>query len=384
MSPRLTFVVTHPITADLLLRGQLRHLRGEGFDVTVIASPGPELERVAAREGVVTIGVEMSRSLRLWEGPRALLEMLRAVRASRPDLVNASTAKGGLLGMLASRALGVPARVYLVRGTLLETARGAARAALLATERMAFACATHVVFVSDSLRDVYRSLGILGAKPHSVIPSNGVDAQRFGPRAQTRRERERVRGELGIPEGAVVIGFVGRLVADKGVLELLNAARSVTQRNPKARFLIVGGDLAGDRLPEHLARRLENDPTMILAGKQSDVAPYYAAMDLLAFPSYREGLPNVVLEAAACELPAVGFRTTGVRDAIEHGKTGLVVPTRSADGLAAGLSRLADDAAEREAFGRAARERVLARFTSERVWDTWTELYQTLNRERRT
>lgn len=376
---RLVFVVTHPTTASHLLRGQLAFFREHGFDVTVISSPGPELELVAERERVRVVAVPMSRDIRFSEGPRAVVALTRALRSLRPQIVNASTPKAGLLGMIAARALSVPVRVYLLRGLRLEGEEGRARVALLGgAERVASACAHRVVCVSESLRRVYVQGGYAPKDKTSVIPSNGIDVGRFQARAESREVAARVRARLGIDERAFVAGFVGRVTGDKGIADLIEAVDRAALLVPKLKMLIVGGDLAGDTLPQDLAGRLRSHPGFLFAGKVDDPAPYYAAMDLLVFPSYREGLPNVPLEAAACELPTVGYQSTGMMDAIDHGATGQLVTRGDAAALGDALVRYASAPELRRAHGAAARVRVRDHFTNERTWAAWLRLYEEL------
>jgi len=370
LATKLVYVVTHGVTANLLLRGQLRFLRARGYDITVVASPGADLDAVREREGVRTIGVEMSRDVRLQEGPAALVDLVRAFRALRPDIVNASTAKAGLLGMLAARAVGVRRRVYLVRGLRREGTTGLTWQALTAAEHLAARCSTHVVCVSESLRAAYVQGGFARLEKTAVIPSNGVDPSRFLERARTRERAALLRAELGIPPGAVVAGFVGRLVADKGIADLLVGMDAAWRQAPDLRLLLVGGDLAGDTLPSALSARLDQS-RIVRVGTVSDPAPYYAAMDFLVFPSMREGLPNVPLEAGSCELPAIGYRSTGVVDAIADGVTGVIVDRGHSAALGEAIVTFARDAELRHSMGKAARVRVLERFTHERVWDAW-------------
>lgn len=376
--PRITFAVTHPATADLLLRGQLRFLRENGYDVTVVASPGLELERVRDREGVDTRSVAMSREVRPVEGPAAFLEMRRALRDARPDLLNASTPKAALLALVAARTLAIPRRVYLLRGLRLEGMTGARRAALAIAERVTARASDHVVCVSESLRQAYARDRLFGGRASSVIPSNGVDVDRFGGRDAARATAAALRERLGVPANALVVGFVGRLVPDKGVVDIIDVAERIAQAGVETCFLIVGGDLAGDRLPEPLARRLDSLARVIRTGRVDEPAPYYAAMDVLLFPSYREGLPNVPLEAAACEVPTVGYRVTGVVDAVADGVTGLLVDRGDSAALAGALSRYLADRNLRRSHGADARARVLEHFEQRRVWARWLQLYREL------
>jgi glycosyltransferase involved in cell wall biosynthesis len=373
-------VVTIPVTASVLLRGQLAYLRENGFEVTVISSPGPELDLVAKREGVRTIGVPMKREIDPWSDLVALEQLTREVRRLQPDIVNASTAKAGLLGMIAAVVARVPIRIYLLRGLRLETEHGVKRATLGMTERCASACAHRVVCVSESLRSEYVAAGFAPPAKCKVLlsgSSNGVDVDRFATTPSRREEAARLRRELGIPAGAAVIGFIGRPVADKGIAELLDAFERVRETIPGSRLLLVGAGFADDGIHPEIRRRLHARTDVIVVGSVADPAPYYAVIDVLAFPSHREGFPNVPLEAAAAGLAIVGVRTTGVRDAIVDGETGTLVERGDAPGLAAAVSRYLLEPDLRAAHGRHARERVTA-FAREKVWAAWRSEYETM------
>jgi len=239
-SPRLVYVVTHPISASLLLRGQLAHMAARGFDVTVVSAPGPDLDEVRQREGVRAIEVPMRRDISAGRDAVSLVRLGRALATLRPDIVNASTTKGGLLGMMASRTLRVPVRIYLLRGLRGETTTGSTRSILRATEKVAVACAHEVVCVSESLRTRFVEEGYAREKKTRVLgagSSNGVDVGRFSPASVEARRAARV--EIGIPIDAFVVGFVGRLVDDKGVGDLLGAFDGIRSKR-NAWLLVVG------------------------------------------------------------------------------------------------------------------------------------------------
>lgn len=376
--PRLLYVVTHGISARLLLRGQLKQMQEWGFDVSVAASPGPDLETVREREGVTAYPIPMEREIAPKDDAIALLKLVRLMRRVRPHIVNASTPKGGLLGMIAARVTNVPVRIYLLRGLRLETATGVTRAVLGQTERLASACAHRVIAVSPSLHRLYVEGGYAPAKKVSVLgagASNGVDVDRFQRTPERRAQSVELRQKLGLPEDAFVVGFVGRYVADKGIGDLLDAFDDLRQRQPKSRLLLVGGDLAGDALATILGERIRRTEGVVDTGPVSDVAPYYGLMHVLAFPSRREGFPNVPLEAAAAEVPAVGYQVTGVRDVVAHGETGLLLPAGDARALADALARYAQDRALLGAHSRASSERVARLFSNGAVWGAWREEY---------
>lgn len=378
MAPRLVYVVTHPVSADALLRGQLSFMRSRGFDVTLIASPGLELDRVAARERVRVIALPMERPIRPSTDARSLIALQRTLAALRPDIVNASTPKAGLLGMMAARSLGVPVRIYLLRGLRLETEQGILREVLSVTERVAARCATDVACVSPSLMRAAVGGGhVPAAKAHVVGrgSSNGVEIGRW-TRTQDRVDRgRRILDAAGIADDDEVIGFVGRFDRDKGIAPLASAFARVRARRPKARLLVVGAGLAGDSDAE-LDRRVRAIEGVVLLPKTDDLAPIYARLRVLAFPSYREGFPNVPLEAAVAEVPAVGFPSTGVVDAVVDGVTGRIVPKDDVVALASALEGYLADDALRCAHGRAARIRAERDFAREEVWDAWETHYR--------
>lgn len=377
--PRLVYLATHPVTADLLLRGQLAFMREQGFDVTVVTAPGAELDRVREREGVATVSVPM---VRVNDAPRDAVSLARltaVLRRLRPDIVNAGTPKAGLLGMMAARTLRVPLRIYLLRGLRLETATGVLRRILGVTERVASACAHEVVCVSDSLAKTAIEGGYIPKRKTTVLgagASNGVDTERFKTTPSLRAEGARLLAPFGVGPEDRVIGFVGRLVADKGIDELLGAFERVRRLVPDTKLVILGGDVAGDETEPHILSRIRSTNGVIATKKIADLAPYYARLDVLGFPSLREGFPNVVVEASSAGLPVVGFRVTGVVDAVDDGRTGALVERGDVDGLARALTRYLKEPQRAAEHGRAGRERTVRLYERRVVWNNWLEAYR--------
>ena len=377
---RIVYAVTVPVCLSYL-RGQLRFMRARGYEVTVISSPGEELDRAAMLEGAHVIPLPIAREISPARDLLSLWRLWRAMRRLRPAITNVGTPKAGLLAGLASLLAGVPCRIYTLHGLRLETAEGLKRRILIMTERLASLCAHRVICVSESVREKAAALGIGRPGQLCVLGSgscNGVDAEAYSLDAISSQRVIELRRQLTIPEDAPVIGFVGRLTRSKGVAELFCAYRLIRRAIPEVRLLLVGRFEEGEPLSAQVRQAIETDTQVILPGFVDDTAPYYHLMDVVALPSHREGLPGAVLEANAAGKPVVGFRATGTVDAIVDGATGILVPFGDVGMLAAALERLLKDKNLNAAMGDAGRERVLREFPQERVWEELSKEYTRL------
>ena len=367
----MLFAVTVPVTAKSFLLGQLSALAAQGHDVHLVSSPG--LDRGLLDPRVSLHEVPLSREPSLVSDLRALWSLVLLLRRIRPQITVVGTPKAGLLVGLAAFLTRVPRRFYLLRGLRLEGTRGPTRLLLTVLEVLACRAAHRIVAVSPSLAaEVVRLPGVHSRNVLVVGAgsSNGVDTGRYAPPDAQRRTGQRE--QIGVDDDTVVLGFVGRLTPDKGLVEFLAVAEGLKAR-PDIAFLVVG-DLEGrgdqDSQREHLARL-----GIRVTGYVQDPAPWYAAIDVLLLPTHREGFPNVVLEAAASGVPAVTTLATGARDSVVDGSTGLLVPPRDAPALQDAVLRLVNNPELRQSLGTAARERVLEVFDQKTVWRQYDEVW---------
>ncbi len=375
---RLVHVATVPGTLWTFLDGQIGFMKRHGIEVEAVSSPGDRLDKFAAREQVAVHGVEMPRRITPWQDCASIVKLWRLLRNIRPTIVHSHTPKGGLLGMIAAWAARTPVRIYHIRGLPLMTAAGIKRHILRCTEWTSCRLAHQILCVSPSVAHEAVALGLCPAEKIHVLGSggNGVDAQgKFNRERLPAGARRRIRAAHDIPEDAPVIGFVGRIVRDKGCVELAEAWQSLRESFPTSHLLMVGPFEPQDPLPGEVETLLRNDRRVHLTGRIADTSEYYNAMDVLALPTYREGFPNVAVEAAAMELPVVATRIPGCVDAVVDGATGVLVPPRDAAALSEAIRAYFADPELRRRHGRAGRQRVLSDFRREEIWRELHELY---------
>jgi glycosyltransferase involved in cell wall biosynthesis len=373
---RVVNIVTSSLTVRFL-EGQAEYLGKKGYEVLVVSSPGEEL-RKAERDGVRTAAVSMAREISPWRDLVSFWRLLGAIARLRPTITNVATPKAGLLGGMAAWVCGVPCRYYTLLGLRCETTTGLKRKLLLLAERIACACAHRVVCLSESMRQRAIELGVVNASRTVVLASGsyaGVDPERFAPTAEALRRAAGIREALGIPREAPVVSFVGRLTKDKGTSELVEAYLALRVDIPELKLLLVGEMEEGDPLPPEIRRSIECEPGIFRTGFVQDPADYYHVMDVLAFPTHREGFGNVALEAHAAGKPVVAARATGVVDAVIDGVSGMLVPVGDAQALASALALVIGDRSYAAALGLAGRQRVLREFRQERVWDAIAQEY---------
>lgn len=360
-----------------LLKGQLGFLQ-QYMDVILVAKDTGNLQELAKDEGAEYRDIDMHREISPVNDLKSLFALIRLFRKERPDIVHANTPKGALLGLLAAKLTGVPKRIYNVNGLRFETATGNLRRLLIAMEKLACACATKVIPQSNGVAAVVKKEHIT-KKPLKVIlngSGNGVDIDYFNPdNSEIHDKVNEIRGSF----TGIDFVFVGRLVGDKGVNELVEAFDRLSQEMPNVRLHLVGPrEEKLDPISEKSSRIITSNVRILEHGRQSDVRPYLAASDVFVLPSYREGFPNVVLEAASMGLPCIVSDVNGATDAIQNYVNGLIIPKRDSNALYGALRTLAVDTKRRHTMASVARKMVSERFNRPDVWQATLEMYQSL------
>ncbi len=367
---RAGLIATIGLNIRAFFRGQLAYLQQHGFHFTVITSD-PTPENIELPDGANYLSVPLTRSITPWTDLRSIWKLWRILVRRRLDMVQYTTPKGALLASIAAVLARVPIRIYLFWGVYYSTQTGIKRQFFKLLEKLTCRLSTHVLFDGHGIRTFALAEGLSSESQSSVIghgSDNGVDLEYFDRESWVSEARD-VRIRWSIPPEAVVIGAVMRLVGDKGINELVEGFRRLTEHDRQIWLLLVG-PLEDKHAPRHdVLSIMRRHPRIVLAGLQTDVRPYYAAMDLFVLPTYREGFSAVTLEAAAMTLPVITTDAIGAAETILDGRTGLVVPARSVGPLADAMRRLVENPDLRHAMGRAGRRFVQEHFEQRVFWE---------------
>lgn len=359
----------------VLVRGQLDYLVRHGFEVSLATSFEDSADSSQVDDGVHVFHIPFRRNPSLWADLQSLWAALRLIRKVRPDIVNASTPKAGLIGNVAAFLLRVPTRVYVVRGIRFETMKGRGRSILRFIEMLTMRLSTVVLFNSNSLRTLAVDDGVLPASRGVVLnpgSGNGVNIHKY----DNLPAKQAARHTLNLDTSELVLGFVGRLTRDKGIEDLAYIWSQLRMERENLRLLLVGDFEEGDPVRPTVKDALLHDPRVTNIPWMNDPLTAYRSMDLLVFPSYREGLPNVPLEAQMSRLPVVAYSATGTVDALEHSVGGLTVPVGDVLDLHRAVSQLLSDDEERHRLGDGGRQWVADHFAQEKIWPQLLSLYQ--------
>ncbi len=383
--PKIIRISTVPISLNVFCKGLLQELSND-YEVVAVSSPGADLEEVEVREKVRTIAVPMRRHISPLHDLISLWQLFWLFRREKPDMVHSITPKAGLLSMIAGKLAGVPIRLHTFTGLIWPTARGLKRKILVVTDKLLCACATHLnpegQGVAHDLQAhiTHKPLAVLG---HGNV--RGIDFDYYTSTPDIERAAHQYRADLGIPSDAFVFLFVGRIVRDKGVVELLEAFKNLTENysqksdtsSPISLLLVGNEEEHLDPLPPSTQELINTLPNVYRIPHQKDVRPIYATAQALVFPSYREGFPNVVLEAGAFALPSIVTDINGSREIITNGDNGLVIPPQNIEALTQAMQTLLHTP-HLKSMGEAAYRNVQQHYSQPLVWQHLKDYYQHL------
>jgi glycosyltransferase involved in cell wall biosynthesis len=353
-------------------------LRERGFEVMSVSSPGPELERLKAK-GVRCIEIPMERHIAITKDIKSLFALIKAFRKEKPYMVHSMTPKAGMLCMLAAWICRVPRRVHTFTGLVWPTATGIKHRILMATDWLTCACATHVIPEGKGVMDDLQKH--ITRKPMKVLGYGnvrGVDMDAFSRRPEVMAKAEKLRRE-----DLFTFVFVGRIVGDKGINELVQAFIRLQKERSNVRLILIGNYEANlDPIMPETKTLIDSTPSIEAVGPQygDDLKAYYAASDCFVFPSYREGFPNTVMEAGAMGLPSIVTDINGSREIIEQGVNGVIIPSKDTNALYTAMFRMATNTSETQRMAASARQLIASRYEQGFVRQCLYDFYQGINK----
>ena len=380
---KLIRITTVPISIEKLLENQPRFF-SEYFNITLVSSDEERLAKVASDQGVRYFPLEITRRITPLQDLRCLVCLVRFLRQEKPHFVHSHTPKAGIIGMLAAYIAGVPVRMHTVAGLPLMEATGFKRTVLNWVEKLTYKCATKVYPNSKGLQDFIVQNKYCPPQKLKVIgsgSSNGIDTSYFDPEMVSQSQQVALKNELSIEPKDFVFCFVGRLVKDKGVNELIDAFIQISKKHLNAKLLIVGHTEADlDPLLPKTLHNIEFNERIIEAGFQKDIRPYLAIADLFIFPSYREGFPNVILQANAMGVPCIVSDINGCNELIKQGENGLIVPAKNSRILKEQMELLLENPNYLKASKAEIRNFIRLNFEREVFWELLLKEYKALEK----
>jgi len=372
-------ITTVPISLYLLLKGQLKYL-SKHFNITAISSPGELLDKVAERENIRVVGIEIKREISILNDLFSLYKLYLFFKKEKPDLVHSFTPKSSMLSMLAAWLANVPHRYYSVTGLRFEGCTGMLRWVLVNMERLSCYFATKVIPEGNGVKEKLIHNAITKKPLHTILNGsiNGIDLEYFSKKEYSDNYRKK----LNINDTDVVFCFVGRLVGDKGINELIQAFHILNNNHPNSKLLLVGSfenDL--DPLQQESYQLLNFNKSILQVGFQEDIRPYLNSSDIFVFPSYREGFPNVVLQAGAMDLPCVVTDINGCNEIINNGINGIIIPSKNTEALYLAMIELLQNSDKRSRMSKVARNMIETRFDQKLLWEALLREYQTLEKK---
>lgn len=373
----LKFIRTSTIPASLenLLKGQLKML-SKYYNVLAVSSPGDDMETIEEREGVRTIAIPMERRISLIKDFISLIRLIVLFAKERPDMVHSITPKAGLLSMLAAWITRVPVRMHTFTGLVFPTATGKMQKLLIAMDRLTCFCATHINPEGEGVKRDLVNYNIT-SKPLHIIANgnvNGIDLEYFDKTPEVVEKACSYK-----KEGTFTFCFVGRMVRDKGINELVHSFLRLYQKDERVRLLLVGPfEKELDPVLPEVEEHILHHPGICYMGYQNDVRPFLVASDALVFPSYREGFPNVVIQAGAMGLPAIVTDINGCNEIVLPDLNGVIIPSKDEQALYESMKYFASHPVEVERMAANARPLIASRYEQRIVWNALLDEYKSI------
>ena len=359
---------TVAMSLNILLKGQLRYLN-QFFDVLAVSGYDADLETVKKREEVSVVSVTMKRSIAPFQDLISLYRLYKLFKKERPIIVHSITPKAGLLSMVAAKYANVPVRIHTFTGLVFPAKKGLFQKILILMDKVLCWHATHIIPEGAGVKQDLLDYKITN-KPLEVIANgnvNGIDTTFFNSNTISEQQQQNLRNELGIDSSDFVFVFIGRLVADKGINELVRAFLSL--EIPNCKLLLVGPYETEDPLQPETLKAIQQNDSILSVVFQHDVRPYLVISDCMVFPSYREGFPNVVMQAGAMGLPSIVTDINGSNEIIIEGFNGTIVPSKNVTALLRAMIRIKEDETWRNQLQSNARSSIISRYEQELVWE---------------
>lgn len=385
--PKLFRITTIPGSLGGLLKGQLNFMNQHMDVYGVCAEGNGEIFEVGEREGIKVLPVEMTRQITPLKDLKSVYTLYKLLKKHKPHIVHTHTPKAGIVGMLSAWLAGIPLRLHDSVGLPLLEETGIKRKILDFVETLTYSFATHVFPNSFGLREIILKNGYAKAHKLKVLgdgSSNGTNTTFFDKTLINEAELKQLKKELNISKKDTVFVFIGRLVTDKGINELVSAFTQLEQTNHALKLILVGPHepILDPLLPE-TEKAIENSKNIIPVGVKKDVRPYYAIADAFVFPSYREGFPNVVMEACAMELPCIVSDINGNNEIIIHGQNGLIFPPKDTKALLEAMERFLESPDTIFSMdGKASRKQMIEKYDCKKIWEYILKEYHLLLNEK--
>lgn len=369
---------TVPQTLNRLCKGLFSELSQKGFEIIAVSSPGKDLDELAKRENVRTIGVPMKRRISPLYDIVSFFRLIILFSREKPHIVHSITPKAGLLSMAAAWTCKVPVRVHTFTGLVFPTSKGLKKRILKLTDSFTCRFATYVLAEGEGVKRDLTNNHITN-KEINILGNgslNGVNLEYFNPELpEVKEAAEKLRDK-----DVFTFIFVGRLVGDKGVNELVQAFSTLHRERPGTRLFLIGEtENSIDPLLSSTLKEIEENPAIEYVGLQEDVRPWLAASDVLVLPSYREGFPNVVLEGAAMGLPCIVTDINGANEIIIDKGTGRIIPPNDIMALKKAMEEIINDPSISREMGIKARKRIISRYDHKKVRKALLNFYNSMD-----